>query len=737
MNPSHPLHINTQYFQSQLPNAPMFVPQLNITPQLHPMVPMITGMVMLRLQGSAQQNVYRTFLFNLLSTNGYQNQEFVQLMQFIMDMIQFNIAVRRMDQNLAIQQSVEDGVSWTMAARVLQNHQVMGAYLDAHTVADFQQMVGNAKAVMEQVQNFKHQMQNQPVQPMSTMPYTPAPMPGMVPGQMGALGNMMAAQMDQAVDRNGIPSRPGTYGNTNPAPMVPTYAAPAPQPVSAVPTPGAMDNGAMGRWGSAPVQETVMSDRPKPVITWGADPAPSAEVTPVAITPSTVTEPVIDIARPLDRIELDDAVIVPAYQHPDLERSWSIEYPHGMAYNPITHMLSYSIRRETGEVIQILTPWTDEMDYLQHELDEQLQLKERKRREVMTGRPGKYSFHAVELMQPDPEHFVSLAPEKVDTSVNYNLDNVKVYVSADGCYNLVANRLTGVHKVRNWLKDNERPSLARVETEMYFDIPTIIYAPVEIADAIPEMGNLTSFAELHDTMQGAAAVLDESDLFALDGICTRMVMAAMQDGMGMPISIDSFLGDWTELAAKLQTEYVDGGLYEALEAAAPQYIRTHLNVLDEDVANQYLEALEDRRAGDEAALEADHQTELSEMESAYGQLPDVVSETDALAAELTGELESDESVQQYRALVFVDRVSITSLPVRQEELDVVLTNGALVAKSALPDLHAGLAAILKRTGDEHQRFTSRYLLTQDGKLSRIVTSLLVPDAILLSPGTRD
>ncbi len=741
MHPSNPLQPNMQFFQPNLPTQPSMVPQVTVPPHLQAKLPLFTGLVMYTLQNRCQQNPHRIFIFNLMSNNGYHNQEFQALMQFVVDLIDFNLGALRQPEQVAVTQAVEDAVTWTMAARVLQNHQFMAPWLDQQTVADFTTMANNARDVQQRMAQFQQQRQ-QPMyagqapmygggaQPM----YPPQPMYG----GAGVVGAAYAGAANAQADAAAVPHRPSAYGSMSPRTPVAAAVAAAVQTPTQPHNAGGNTHGTMGRWAAAPTlgdptPETTQPHRPKQKISWGmpsSQPAATvAPVTPMETQQGSLPTPApVKESRPMDRVEVNDTILMPAYQNPEFKRTWTMDSPHGLAYDPVTHLLNLTINTTTNEVGQWLAPWSEELEYMRHELDPGLREKERRRLEVMEGKKHSFTFHSVEMLKPDPQNFVSIQTDAEIPAYSepYNLDRVEVYVAEAGEFRLVMNKVEGVKKVRDWLRQNERPGITAQAIEMYMDIPQVIYVPTMIEDGIRGMAGSQSFQELFEVMEGAASLLDEESVFALDGRCTAILNEALREGMGLGLSVDSFLGDWTELVGVMNAQYGET-LLKSLEEGASDLISAGLKVLNEEAAAVYLEAIDAAYAAEVAAEAADHEEEAAEEESE----PDEQDQLAGLLAEDAAEESEESEEEDVQRVVFVDRISITSLPITRDDMDLNLEAGALLTAEYLPQLHGGVQAILKRTADMPVEFRARFLMTKDGHLVKIAKSLLIKDAILL------
>lgn len=763
-----PMVVNQQFLQPALPQQVMFVPQIQVNPQFQAMLPMYTGLTMLSLQNQAGQTPFRTFVFNLMSANGYQNQEFAQLMQFVVDSIEFNLVGRRMPEQQAVIGAVEDSVLWTMAARVLQNHQFLAQFLNQQVIADFNHYVSLAKQQGANIQGMRQQQAMPAVQQnygaVPQQNYGGAPQMYAQPtqyGNNGALGNAYVATTTAMADATGIPVRPSVYNDipSRSPGMVPQAAV---SQISAPRSMGAAESvtSAMqtGKWGDLNPAGGGIVNRPPAAVEapravqrgWGpapAAPAVAAVAVPAVVRPTTPAFPedgvapaattardtvVVNSDRLFDRVVLDDlgVVIVPAYQHPSVSATWSMTNPYKLAYDPVEYLLNYSIESSAVSgrelVAEVLTPWSVELDYMRHELDINLVHKEARRREIMGGKKQAFNFHAVEMLRPDPELMVSRSMPEVEIPAigeTFDLSRVEVYRPDSGDYRLVNDLVSGVATTRAKLREAGLPGLSKSSVEMYFDIPEIFVVLPEHRTVLEQLASSVSFGDLLLAMSEASAQLDGEVLEQLDARVTAIVNHVLTKGVGLEVTIDSFLEDWTDLTALLTTRHGED-LIDLIEVTASDFISAGLRVLDEETSDLYLTALHEAGADADAEFEDAEQAEVDGEGSVQSRLAGLMDEDDI-------DQELPESEATYVNVLMFERVSVTTITCTRDDMDVELNTGSLVTEKYLPSLRGGLASILARTADMPVPFRHRYLLTTDGALLEIVKGVMAPDAILL------
>lgn len=88
-------------------NSPPYVPPVQVDPQVQPYLPLIAAAAAMEIQGKAQQNPLRTFMFNQQSVNNYANNDFAALVAAIADYVTLTMVKR---QYATIDQSVQNSV---------------------------------------------------------------------------------------------------------------------------------------------------------------------------------------------------------------------------------------------------------------------------------------------------------------------------------------------------------------------------------------------------------------------------------------------------------------------------------------------------------------------------------------------------------------------------------------------------------------------------------------------------
>ena len=740
-----PTQTNTQFFQQNLPHQVCFVPQLTTIPELQQVVPTVVAHLMLDVQSKAQQFAPRIFFFNMVSENWYQNPVFHSLAQLTIDMVDLFMQTRNMPLQQAVSEAVRQATQISMAARVLQNVQMLQPYIPPQVLQDFQALVGEGRQLAGEIENFKMRrtvpMQHQyaasynngvPVQPMSQYPGYPQPylqtQPAGAsrPSAFSASNNqphpyqaaVTAAPVTIQPVSDAALSRPGRYDmrGIEDAPVQPVspqqmvqqmlnaaplkvQPAPAPAQPTAPPT--------QARWGVRPSQ-----DSSTPAAAPVTAPAPQPQ-------PQSLHEDL----RPLDYVVGDDGTeLVPAHLVAG-EAGWAVSFtvekPYRLAYDPAKTMLVLQ-RTLDGTVSEILIPWSSEMDYLKHELRPELVEQEKQRRAAGSPVEKRFTWNAVAALKPVEGRATSQLPKGTDiATIAPSSEDIPVFTPKAGEVRLVTTIVQGLQDADQRLRVEGRGGLEKESIELYFDLPEMLVLPDDPAliEVIGTLGDLPDFSSLHDALLQQKEDLEDATFAQLDNRATCVLNDALRDGLNLTEwSVDSFIGDWFELRDLLVKTYGDEKI-EQLNLAAPRLISSAFRVLPRDETDRYVASLG---------------VAVSELEDTA---TDTLPETPAAGEETQEETTSDEVTEnEYtfpNVVVLATRVSVTTVPVTREEISLDLTTGALVSEEILPQLHGGLSAILKRTDDYPVTYAHRYLRTRDRKFIEIVRGIANPDAILL------
>lgn len=144
-----------QIYQIDINNPPI-VHNINIHPELATYLRPITGIAVMTIQNSAQKNPLRTYSFNQLAVNGFNNQDFATFMLTMVDLMTYSIFVLRTfsDPQTAAQAAAEKMLEYWCAVQVA-NQQGLQAMLDPQTMHTIQGLIKEFQTVSQGIQQMK------------------------------------------------------------------------------------------------------------------------------------------------------------------------------------------------------------------------------------------------------------------------------------------------------------------------------------------------------------------------------------------------------------------------------------------------------------------------------------------------------------------------------------------------------------------------------------------------------
>ncbi|MND25677.1 hypothetical protein D3C81_144430 [compost metagenome] len=413
--------------------APYQVPFRNNHPDI------VNGYVIKMLQDKAQMNPLRTYMYNMASSNGWQNQFFEMLVSSTVVLAEALAATPTAQQNsqeqivLNAANEVVNCAMVTVAQQVPAVKNMMGQGVDQelNNLVQRQQQIANLiQQVAAAQQQQQHQQQfgqgsfqqaqqqwqtggqgNWPNQ--SAWPNRQAAPAGNANINWGRYANTQSTigQVNQGYQpagsfqgRSGLSA--GRNGNEQPAP------APALEPLSSTtnafanarnrssndwpkanPAPAAAQPAGRG----AAIVETMFDDMGAPPVETtnkqqqafaesvrqqqaAAAAQPAAQIQPEPYVESQYEKTVsnmdaIDPERPYDRVVLDNGTEIRPAHSSGWERTWTLENPWPLSFNPNTHM-KFHVRSQLADgtflvkevVKEIAESEAEQMEYLQNEI---------------------------------------------------------------------------------------------------------------------------------------------------------------------------------------------------------------------------------------------------------------------------------------------------------------------------------------------------------------------------------
>lgn len=418
--------VNQQYYCS---GAPYQLPFKNAFPDI------VNGYVVKFLQDGAFKNALRVFLYNLASQNGYQNDMYNMLVSSVTQLAEaFAATTQGNSQEQLIMNAakeVTDCATAMVATQypVLQQMMGPGIEVEINRLLARHQDIGRLVASVQQRQQPQQGFPQQGFQQPQGFPQQQPAFPQQGGFQQAQFGNRMAPQpatnpninwgryagtASSIQQQNTFNPNEGGFKGRGGLSATPALPAPVqPAPVQQQQQPAASSSAFGTQWGGrsssdwpkrdtapanpAGVVEEMFQDMGTPAMQpienaqqrafaeslareqqqQQAKPVPEPYVEPVATqSPNGVANhDTINEARPYDVVKLDSGVEIRPAHLSGWTRTWSIESPWPLAFDPNTHM-KFHVRTPQAdgtfvvtEVVKAITEKEMEsMEYLKHEI---------------------------------------------------------------------------------------------------------------------------------------------------------------------------------------------------------------------------------------------------------------------------------------------------------------------------------------------------------------------------------
>lgn len=769
-----------QFLVQQLPQQ---LPQLSSVPQsIGNGAYQIAQMLINDIQTNRGGSNVRAYFFNMMSDGFYNNQNFGQLWQFTVDLIDF-YARNGMQGQQAIGAGIDKALQIYLAAKALGNMQALQGYLTQQMIHDFQVLVNEGQQLAAQIKNAQmgHQV------PMGghyqhQAPVNSAVMAGV---NVGAIGMTGGGNNFPSVGGTPVNSgRPSRLSDNQPVSTPAAFTQPMQMDQPTQRPPGRYDMSGVNANGAQPVSSivnvppsqvgsvtstTVNAVNPLPVQTKPAGGSSGRTVygrgdDTVVQQPTVEQQPAQVGALPMQEAEEDlqiefgnqermfDLIVTPNGQHiapahlVDWKFTGSKDQPYRLAYDPTETMLVLVKHPATDYSAEMVTesliPWNVNMEYLRHELDAKLAQKERDRLEVLRTDKPIHRWSVAEALTPTSAS-MSVQPEEFEPDAGIpemGLGDIPVFDPEEGEVKVVATLSQGIKTAQDIMRLTGRSGFQREGVELYFDIPTLLILPNEDwVIEVKKLAEMETFDELHHQLSHLTHMDDEESLQQIDQRITKMLLGALRDGMGLRWTFDSFLTDWPDLRETLIKKAGDTDEYlNALNDVAMQLIQATFYRMSTEEADAYVNA---NTPNLDLTPEPEAQEQEGELPTTEVKADDVaVAETTVEGDELTEltsaepvsvEVVEDEGLSYDNVVVLLERVSVTVFPMSRFDMLLNLETGPLVHSEYQPNLHRAMQSILQRTAEHKVAYAHRYLMSNDGKFIELRNGILNTDAILL------
>jgi len=707
------------------PHAPPIQPVMipHVPPQLQSLMPSFTGFAMLDAMQNSGRNPLRSFFFNVVSRNGWQNPEFHDYVGDLASFTELLINTQRMQPESALQLAAREIGAMHAALLIEANQNDLQQFIDQTAAA----------ALNEALQTFRTQVQPQirQMQQMAMQPNYAVPQNQYGQRFNGAVG----VQQQQGGYGYGGRQMYSTQVQNNNAPMVTTMAnggvfgealkqnqqrsqvtyggglkpkmrRASTHDMNAELAFGPGEEPQVQVWDSKTQAEAEQLKYGKsrgqafhlraPMAQTGQ---PTAQFQPLPGQESTVgqgihvgnvatveqTGPIIvNPERPYDHLILEDGTeIKPAHQS-GWSVTFSLEHPYRFVYDP-TQSFLFHVRRPDGTVYEQVEERNVEMNYMDHELDPKLRENQRKLDQQNSDKEVMVDWQMVGKVRQAGKKPVATIPDSLPEDVQKDLEfseTPKVCEEVLQAHTLAEAqlRVAAMPGIAALFKDGKTP------VEYYVDLLTPVLTSHNLIGALKGMETAGGFEEFFLALNEIGDRLDPAVREVIDQRLTATVNQVLKQNIGLSKwSISSFVDDYEELIGLMKSTFQSDSLATQFNGHAPEILQASLSVLAGGCYSQYLK---------------DHAPHKGED---AGQ----------------------------NLLVFRSRVSVTHVPWSYDDLSLHIGSGGMVLPSALPKLHEALVQIFARTEDFPATYAHRYIETADKKLVEVRRGYLGTDAYLL------
>lgn len=662
-------------------DRPPVVPPIDAPPELAAYVPTVAGGAALVIQTNAQRNPLRYFQYNQLSVNGYANEDFAVLIATIFDLAQLNLVTRKSPNPSAAFDDAVPKVIEMFAALNLQHFPALQGYLDPQAINMAHALIGTYNQIGGEIRQMKAQgrvqqggyqqtphygqQYGQPYQqPYQQQANGPSYLGGQQTGQRYGQPQNQGNVWNNGSSYSGGPQYQPQSGQT---PFNRYQNAGAPQTNTAPPpSAGRFDQNPL-RQPFTPRQETTMNQVPAPQQASNYTPQPAAPVEEY-VAPVAPPEP-----------------LTIAWSSGEVEWKASAEYPYFPAYNPYKHDL-YLVIREDGATIPELRE-RNPVDYNQHSV------------KTIFGTPpkGDNAAHRAAVLARIAEGVRKL-------NANSGVSAVATAAPADASevtedapapeLSVVVNRdwVSHVSESDAWLIgaiERLRGDAGGVP-DVYRTLAYIAEPLVGTTDEtsmVASFGAAPTFFALREKLVAATNSISPALAGCVNARATALVNRLLRQNLGSPLVITSFVEDYPELEAVIESQH------------------------------------------GQTVLSAFLRHQAAHIQGTFDTMGEVA--TDILTAGLVDPGEYGDGPVPKITYV-MSKISLTHLNCRASELETNLVEGlsSAITPKLMPLLHSLLEGLFSTT--ESETWFERHLLrTTDGRVLEASRGYLVQNDVYL------
>lgn len=583
--PADPTRVNQGAFVQGVPNslpiAPPFQPKNQNQAEL---TPICTGLIMAELQHEAYKNPLRTFCFNLISGNNWNNPHFTEIIESVVEYAEMLILGHRLDPQQAVSKAVKDVIPM-FTALMVQRYPGLEQYIPAGGQQEIQRLLGELGQMAASIHAFKQGAQppqaapspqghyqqpqgyyqqpqqpqgyyQQPQQPQGygqqwqqpRQPNVPMGVPPQAPqqphrsGYLAARGvsnqqtphqDMFQQPQQNAPQQEGSSVRGSAYTRRHPS-------------ISA-----SLDDYDQPQQPQQPAQQPPQNFQGVDMTTGPVDEDFSSEPFEDFNQPQ---EPQVE--RKWDRRVVSDKGLtyIPAHLS-----DWTPEGSFHPAYDPTTHVL-FHVFNTQGQAREVVMPIEEGMEYLAHETSPN------KPKNLPPVEDGKV-VPIDEVFQPKATKLPANL-EEVDEEVLKDIKESKKAIVLPEVF-CASSAHDAMAQARLYMSDqklNEQWSARPIQFSYYLTYPLVDQVvdkedgkEVKLSEVLKATLELESVTEYHAQLVKLSRnrLFPRDVLHMLNKYSTDAVNDALKYGILSDWNVDSFLEDWTELQAGFVEEYGD------------------------------------------------------------------------------------------------------------------------------------------------------------------------------------
>lgn len=734
--PVHPTQLDSRPFV-RVDNLGMFAPfpQVPVPPIVAPHVATVLSFLTINIQQNSSNSPLRIFFTNLISRNNWQNEDCAKVVAVTLEIVEYRLASANGNAHPDFLRGVVDEAVTAMVA-FYGNHylnQGLGQFVDQTTFNSIQQALQFLGSLQSEIARFKQMQMGGGYgyggginNGYNGNNYQQVNAYGSFGGGTGSSSSFYGTGPTQPFGGESLSNsnrlRVGeiTQQPTQPNRFVEQSQPPKPYGGPPMRT-GLIDDSSWDTMthhaevelNSISFEEGKIEAYVEPRATVKSDenlfngrafidltpPTQRVEPTP-APQPSKVEEApeytLTDPEDPFKEIVFRDGMVLRRASGSGWKRTWTTKEPYRPAYNPKTHFPIHA-RTPDGVIYERLQNYAEvgeeqQMEtYEQHELnptlrDEAIRLKSEASglREAVDWSsmidltPEKDKPYALPKVGADGDEFDFSEESRDVVAIAENLE-MSVVSEVIPCNDPRAS--VAVALARNPELD---PIMDTSPLEYYIERRTPRRTNSNLGAVVTELSQCLSCIEARDKLAEARAQFpDDADFFdLLEERLTEQLNYALRVSIGVGWSCTSFSEDIESIIVDLRNDYGD----HLLE----QFMNIGSAIVGRAIST----------AGEHAE--------------------DLLCDGAKTPSSIEG-----------RCQIIVERMSITSIPYRFEDLDVEFDGIGAVTKGLMPELYSLIHGIFTRTQDHPTIFSNRYIRTKDRWLE-VHAAVLTEDTYLIS-----